>query len=364
MKLSYFPQIKVIHTSKTFHGQLFVPLANWLLMIGCILVASIYNNTTSLGNAYGVCVMFVTFFDTSMVALAAIFVWRWSPLVIFLPWLIIACHDMTYLSSALEKVPLGGWLTLMLSALIAIIFLVWRFGKESQWRAEAEDRFPTSHFIRPGPQGQSNLTERFGSTAMSKIKGLGIFFDKAGETTPTVFSQFALKLTALPDVIVFFHLRPLERPSVRFEERYSVSRLAIPNCYRIVVRFGYNDVIVSNDLAAVIYQQLKTFLETQKNEHSTRTIQGPPPAEKESTSADASATLMSVMEVQQLDEAFDHKVLYVVGKEQMKVKPGTSWIRATFLWAFLWMRENTRGKITDLRLPIDNLIEVGFLKEI
>lgn len=364
MKLSYFPQIKVIHTSKTFHGQLFVPLANWLLMIGCILVASIYNNTTSLGNAYGVCVMFVTFFDTSMVALAAVFVWRWSPLAIFLPWLLIACHDMTYLSSALEKVPLGGWLTLMLSALIAIIFLVWRFGKESQWRAEAEDRFPTSHFIRPGPQGQSNLTERFGSTAMSKIKGLGIFFDKAGETTPTVFSQFALKLTALPDVIVFFHLRPLERPSVRFEERYSVSRLAIPNCYRIVVRFGYNDIIVSNDLAAVIYQQLKTFLETQKNEHSTRTIQEPPPAEKESASADASATLMSVMEVQQLYEAFDHKVLYVVGKEQMKVKPGTSWIRAIFLSAFLWMRENTRGKITDLQLPIDNLIEVGFLKEI
>jgi hypothetical protein len=44
MKLSYFPQIKVIHTSKIFHGQLYIPVANWLLMIGTILVASIYNN--------------------------------------------------------------------------------------------------------------------------------------------------------------------------------------------------------------------------------------------------------------------------------------------------------------------------------
>jgi K+ transporter len=44
MKLSYFPQIKVIHTSRIFHGQLYVPVANWLLMIGTILVASIYNN--------------------------------------------------------------------------------------------------------------------------------------------------------------------------------------------------------------------------------------------------------------------------------------------------------------------------------
>ena len=44
MKLSYFPQLKVIHTSKIFHGQLYIPLANWLLMTGTILVASVYNN--------------------------------------------------------------------------------------------------------------------------------------------------------------------------------------------------------------------------------------------------------------------------------------------------------------------------------
>ena len=47
MKLSYFPQLKVIHTSKIFHGQLYIPLANWLLMVGTILVASIYNNVWS-----------------------------------------------------------------------------------------------------------------------------------------------------------------------------------------------------------------------------------------------------------------------------------------------------------------------------
>lgn len=46
MKLSYFPQIKVVHTSKTFHGQLYVPMLNWCLMIGTILVASIFNNVS------------------------------------------------------------------------------------------------------------------------------------------------------------------------------------------------------------------------------------------------------------------------------------------------------------------------------
>lgn len=85
MKLSYFPQVKVAHTSKIFHGQLYVPLVNWLPMIGTVLVAVIYNNTTSLGNAYGVYDNFVTFFDTCMVSLAAMFVWRLSPYVVFIP---------------------------------------------------------------------------------------------------------------------------------------------------------------------------------------------------------------------------------------------------------------------------------------
>lgn len=39
--------------------------------------------------------------------------------------------------------------------------------------------------------------------------------------------------------MVFFHLRPLETPSVPPETRYTVTRVAIPNCYRLVVRHGY-----------------------------------------------------------------------------------------------------------------------------
>ena len=52
MKLSYFPQCKVVHTSRIFYGQLFIPLANWLLMIGTILVASIYNNVSRMAGQH------------------------------------------------------------------------------------------------------------------------------------------------------------------------------------------------------------------------------------------------------------------------------------------------------------------------
>ncbi|KUL81394.1 hypothetical protein ZTR_09880 [Talaromyces verruculosus] len=375
MKLSYFPQIKVVHTSRIFHGQLYIPVANWLLMIGTILVASIYNNTTSLGNAYGVCVMFVTFFDSCMVSLAAMFVWRISPYFVILPWLTIASLDGAYLSAALTKVPAGAWFTIMLSLLLAMILLLWRYGKEQQWFAEAEDRFPTSHFVTTEADGQLHLSARYGTTPISVSRGLGIFFDKAGETTPIVFSQFLLKLTSIPEVTVFFHLRPLEVPSVTPENRHSVSRLAIPNCYRLVVRYGYNDVIITPNLANVIVEQIRRYLileesaekdgagavrdESSCNHTSENHSTNSPATEKnESGIGQPNRRLIK------LEEAYAHKVLYIIGKEQMKVKTDASFVRKFLLHVFLWIRDNTRNKMANLRVPTDKVIEVGFLKEI
>ncbi|KAJ9602910.1 hypothetical protein H2200_012690 [Cladophialophora chaetospira] len=371
MKLSYFPQLSVKHTSKIFHGQLYIPLANWLLMIGTILIASIYNNTTSLGNAYGVCVMFVTFFDTCMVSLAAIFVWRVSPFIVFLPWLTIALMDGTFLSSALTKVPDGAWFTLTLAIVLGMIFMLWRFGKEQQWFAEAEDRFPTSHFVRKSPDGLQ-LAERFDGTPLSSINGFGVFFDKAGETTPIVFSQFAIKLTAMPEITVFFHLRPLETPSVPQTERHTVSRLSIPHCYRLVVRYGYNDEVITPNLASVIYEQIRLYILSEKRDQKPQvaTSEGEEAAtstSSEPTGEKAPETLpvrqqTSSDALARLDRAFSYKVMYIVGKEQLKIKRSTGYLRKVLLVLFLWMKENTRTKMANLNVPTERIIEVGFLK--
>lgn len=44
MSLSYFPKVKLLHTSTRFHGQIYIPLANWLMMIGTLIVTGVYNN--------------------------------------------------------------------------------------------------------------------------------------------------------------------------------------------------------------------------------------------------------------------------------------------------------------------------------
>ena len=183
IKLSYFPQIKVVHTSKIFHGHLYIPWVNWLLMVGTIIVTAAYNNvsgplltllafiqrvcpperradqvgqTTRLGEAYGVCVILVTFITTSMVSLVAIIIWHIRLPLVLLGFLVFGALDGVYLSSALTKVPDGAWFTLALAVLLSSIFILWRFGKENQWRAEAADRLPLSRlFVRESQSRQS-----------------------------------------------------------------------------------------------------------------------------------------------------------------------------------------------------------------
>jgi KUP system potassium uptake protein len=315
--------------------------------------------------------MFVTFFDTCMVSLAAMFVWRVSPFIVFLPWLTIACLDGTYLSSALTKVPDGAWFTITLAAVLASVLLLWRFGKEQQWFAEAEDRFPTSRFVTTGLDGQMRLTDRYDGAPISTTRGFGIFFDKAGETTPIVFSQFVLKLTSMPEVIVFFHLRPLETPSVAPVNRHSVSRLAIPNCYRLVVRYGYNDEIITPNLASVIAEQIRKYMMGDQVSLQRKASSDSNQANSTDHATTASLTEKETAsrgrcdrELAKLEDAYARKVIYIIGKEQMKIRQDTNYARKVLLHIFLWIRDNTRNKMANLRVPTDKLIEVGFLKEI
>lgn len=53
--LGCFPRVKVVHTSKKFLGQIYIPDINWILMLLCIAVTAGFQNQSQIGNAYGEC---------------------------------------------------------------------------------------------------------------------------------------------------------------------------------------------------------------------------------------------------------------------------------------------------------------------
>lgn len=86
----------------------------------------------------------VTFITTCMVSLVALIIWRLHIVIVLGFFLVFGTLDALYLSSVLTKVPQGAWFTLMLAFILSSIFILWRFGKEQQWKAERTDRFQPS----------------------------------------------------------------------------------------------------------------------------------------------------------------------------------------------------------------------------
>ncbi len=211
--------------------------------------------TTSLGNAYGVCVITVTFMTTCMISLVALLVWR-LPLYMIAPvFLVFIALDGVYMTSVLTKVPTGAWFTIMLSAILSFIFILWRFGKEAQWAAEFQDRLPPTTLLESSSSGPDlgaklQLTADFGQMPVTTVPGLGIFFDKAGDSSvlPPSFTHFVRKFAVRPTVIIFFHMRPLPVPTVPLAERYIVARTpgaVLTSCYSVILRHGYTDDVTS-----------------------------------------------------------------------------------------------------------------------
>lgn len=403
IKLSYFPQIRLVHTSKKFHGQIYIPWVNWLLMIGTIIVTVAYNNTTKLGEAYGVCVILVTFITTAMVSLVAVIIWRLPVVVVAFGFLVFGSLDCVYLSSALTKVPDGAWLTLTLAVILSCIFVLWRFGKENQWRAEAEDRLSPSKLLMSAEEfslangnekgdlsHKLRLTHLFGGAVVSPIQGMGIFFDKSGSpnTTPTVFIHFVQKFQAAPAVVVFFHIRTLSFPTVEPGDRFTVTRClpgtqgskpSTQNFFRVILRHGYNDEVVTSDLGMAIYEQLRAFVirELRAPEPPVSVIASSGSSTEQSESTTPSSVTPVIADVQQqqqdlvrhrldtLEQAYNDQVVYIVGKEQMRVRHDRhlkGWTRRIVLGAFLWMRGNTGSKVANMNIDVEKLVEVGFVK--
>jgi KUP system potassium uptake protein len=64
-----FPPIRMVHTSKTIQGQIYIPAFNWALMIATIVMVAVFQNLENLSNAYGFAVATVMFSTSVLIAI-------------------------------------------------------------------------------------------------------------------------------------------------------------------------------------------------------------------------------------------------------------------------------------------------------
>ena len=207
--------------------------------------------------------------------------------------------------------------------------------------------------------------------------GIAIFFDKAGDRVPTVYEEFLRKFEARPDVEVFLHFRGLSVPHVSDEEKFTIARTSLPNCYRVVVRHGYNDIVVTENLGDVVYSELRRHIVQSCGQHAPTiaSLKSPDlPNYYSAGTTRAASTLNGGLSAEDrkvakrlevLDEAYAAQTVYIVGKEQLRLlKTTNSFFKRQILRTFLWIRDNSRAKVASMKIPIEKLVEVGFVKEI
>ncbi|KAE9591067.1 putative potassium transporter [Lupinus albus] len=160
-----FPRVKVVHTSKKFLGQIYIPDINWILMILCIAVTAGFKEQNQIGNAYGTAVVIVFLVTTLLMVLIMILVWRshWILVLIFTGLsLIVEC---TYFTAVLFKVDQGGWAPLVIAAAFLIVMYVWHYGTRKRYEFEMHSKISMAWILGLGP-----------SLGLVRVPGIGLVY--------------------------------------------------------------------------------------------------------------------------------------------------------------------------------------------
>ena len=78
VQLGYAPLTRIVYTSPTAKGQIYVPLINWALMIACVGLVVFFGSSARLAAAFGLSVTGTMFITTILFAVYARRRWGWS----------------------------------------------------------------------------------------------------------------------------------------------------------------------------------------------------------------------------------------------------------------------------------------------
>ena len=128
IQLGFLPRLEIRHTSGAQFGQIFVPRINTILLLGVLLLVTQFRSSSALAEAYGVAVSGTMVVTTLMATLVIWKSWKWTlwaTAALMVPFLII---DTTFLSANLLKIFHGGWIPLLIGALVMLVIFTWRKG--------------------------------------------------------------------------------------------------------------------------------------------------------------------------------------------------------------------------------------------
>ncbi len=235
--LGLLPRMAIRQTSETQIGQIYMPSINWLLLAGVLMLVFAFKSSSAMAAAYGIAVTGTMVVTTCLAYIIAWKLWRWSPftaVLVIVPFLLL---DLVFFGANILRVSEGGWVPLMVAALIGILIYTWVAGR----KAMAE---------RTAQQGASmiDLANALAARPPVTVAGVAVFLTQDLSVAPSALLHNLKHNKALHRLNLLLKVEAQITPHVAAEDRVTIEPIN-DRFMKVRLKYGYMDQIdVPSDL--------------------------------------------------------------------------------------------------------------------
>ncbi|MGH3686956.1 MAG: potassium transporter Kup [Pseudonocardiaceae bacterium] len=242
VRLGFLPHLTVRQTSTQESGQIYVPAVNWLLFGGVLVLIVTFRSSASLATAYGLAVTGTLLLTTTLFLMYAAAAWHWARWKLVLVAVVFGGVELIYLGANLTKVTHGGWLPLLIAAIVVTVMTTWQRGRRIITARRVELEGPLPEFV-----------ERLHAKGIARVPGTAVFPHPTNRTTPLALRANVEFNHVLHERVVIISVTSENVPHVPHAEQLTIDELghADDGIVHLSARFGFQD---DQDIPAVLRQ--------------------------------------------------------------------------------------------------------------
>ena len=227
IQLGLLPRMRVLFTSETQTGQIYIPRINWLLFASVVLLAVMFGSSANLASAYGIAVTATMVVDALLAYVVLRHCWSWPTglaVAVIGPFLFI---EGAFLVANSLKIASGGWVPILFGAWLVTTMLTWRRGTIILAEKTRRQEVPLTDLIR-----------RFEEKSPHRVPGTAIFLTGDPEGAPTALLHNLKHNKIIHERNIILNIRTEQTPRVSGDDRVQIEELS-PTFARVIMTFGY-----------------------------------------------------------------------------------------------------------------------------
>jgi KUP system potassium uptake protein len=229
LQLGYLPRMHIQHTSESEQGQVYMPRVNWGIMLATMALVIGFGSSSKLAAAYGIAVTGDMVITTLLAAVVFREIWRWSKLKTYALIALFLVIDVAFFSANLLKVPDGGWVPLLIGAIIFVLMLTWKNGRHILYKRLKSEAMELTPFI-----------EAIAAHPPARVPGTALFMTPNPEGVPHAMLHNLKHNKVLHEKVVILTVRFSDYPHTNLAERVNVEALPF-EFYRVTINYGFKD---------------------------------------------------------------------------------------------------------------------------